>query len=87
VLEVVLLASYASVIVSTMTGLPLPLISVMAKLRMGIDSGKVSKIDMSIGGEVGVLGEYGVDAVECDVGRLRLLRCSWSLYFIAQHAV
>jgi len=87
VLEVVLLASYSSVIVSTVTGLPLPLISVMAKLRIGIDRGKVSGIDISMGGDIGVLREYGVDAVDCDVGRLRLLRCSWSLYFISQHVV
>jgi len=87
VLEVVLLASYASVTVSTVTGLPLSLISVNAKLRIGIDMGTVSGIDISMGGDVGVLGEYGVDAVDCDVGRLRPLRCSWSLYFISQDAV
>jgi len=87
VLEVVLLASYLSVIVSTVIGLPLPLISVIAKLRIGIDRGKVLEIDISMGGDLEVLGEYGVDAVDCDVGRLRLLRCSWSLYFISQHAV
>ena len=86
-LEVVLLASYSLVIVSTVTGLPLPLISVMAKLRIGIDRGKVSGIDISMGGDVEILGEYGVDAVDCDVGMLRLLRCSWSLYFMSQHAV
>ena len=86
-LEVVLLASYSLVIVSTVTGLLLSLISAMANLRIGIDSGKVSGIDMSMGGEVGVLWEYGVDPVACDVGRLKLLSCSWSLYFILQHPV
>jgi len=55
-LEVVLLASCSSVIVSTVTGLPLHLISVMAKLRIGIDRGKVSGIDISMEGDVGVLG-------------------------------
>ena len=65
----------------------MPLISVMYKFRIGIDRGKVSGIGISMGGDVGVLGEYGVDEVECDVGSLRLLRCFWSLYFILQYVV
>ena len=86
-LEVVLLASYLSVMVSTVTGLPLPLISLVAKLWIGIDRGKVSGINISMGGDVVVSAEYGVNAVDCDVGRLKLWMCSWSPYFMSQHVV
>jgi len=86
-LAVVLLASYSSAIVSTVTGLPLPPISIIAKFRIGIDRGKVTEIDISIRGDVGVVGEDRVHTIDCDVWRLRLLRYYWSLYFMSQQAV
>jgi hypothetical protein len=82
-----LLASSSSVMVSIVTVLFLPLSCVLVKFKVGSDRGYVSGIDISMEGEVGVLGEDGVDAVDSVVGMLRLLMYNLSLYIKSQHDV